>query len=420
MANKNLKTSIGIFPEDWKMFKLINLIETIVDNRGRTVPTSKEGIALIATNCIKEMGVSPVKEKVRYVSKEIYRDWFRGHPKMGDIILVNKGTPGLVCLVPENIDFCIAQDMIALRVKKEIIYNKYLFAFMRSHFFKYQVDGFNVGTTVPHLKKSVIGEILVPLPTMDEQIKIGDFYYNLSLLIEKLRSESEVLKEMSTIFFKRWFLDLADHSKNITNKSNKRKFEKSSLGKIPEGWKVKPLDEIATFLNGLALQKYPPRGKDDLPVIKIREIKQGITNNTDKANSEIKEEYIINNGDLLFSWSGSLEVDFWGEGKGALNQHLFKVSSEEYPLWFIYLWLLKFLPEFRNIAEGKATTMGHIKRKHLSESQVLIPNKNALLEMDSIMGPLIKKIINNKVQSSYLFEIRQTLLPKLLSGELRI
>ena len=126
------ETEIGMIPEDWEIRPLTELISNVVDNRGKTAPTSKDGIALIATNCIKEDGLYPIKDKIRYVSQETYDNWFRDHPKTGDIIIVNKGTPGLVCLVPENVDFCIAQDMVAVRPNDNRVYGKYLFTAMRS------------------------------------------------------------------------------------------------------------------------------------------------------------------------------------------------------------------------------------------------------------------------------------------------
>lgn len=128
----------------------------------------------------------------------------------------------------------------------------------------------------------------------------------------------------------------------------------TSLGEIPKDWRVEGLDSIADFLNGLALQKYPPENqKEFLPVIKIRELKSGITNNTDKANKDIPSQYIIENGDVIFSWSGTLEVVIWCFGKGALNQHLFKVTSNKYPKWFYYQWTLHHLSNFQAIATVK-------------------------------------------------------------------
>jgi type I restriction enzyme S subunit len=132
---------------------LPNLLSFIVDNRGKSVPTADAGIPLIATNCIKNDELYPVFEKVRYLTKETYDSWFRAHPKPGDIIFVNKGTPGRVCLVPDPVNFCIAQDMMAFRVNEEKIYNRYLFAVLRSPQFQAQISNFHVGTMIPHFKK---------------------------------------------------------------------------------------------------------------------------------------------------------------------------------------------------------------------------------------------------------------------------
>ena len=159
----------------------------------------------------------------------------------------------------------------------------------------------------------------------------------------------------------------------------------AELGEIPEEWEVKPLDQIATFLNGLALQKYPPTDGPTLPVIKIAQLRAGHTNGADLANADLPPGYIVHDGDVLFSWSGSLELDVWTGGDGALNQHLFKVTSESLSKWFYYWWVHQHLGEFREIAADKATTMGHIQRRHLREALTVIPNQSLLECMDREM-----------------------------------
>ena len=161
-------------------------------------------------------------------------------------------------------------------------------------------------------------------------------------------------------------------------------------------WEEKSIDEIANFLNGLALQKFPPKGNEFLPVIKIAQLRKNDCEGADKASMSVPPQYIVNDGDILFSWSGSLEVVIWCGGKGALNQHLFRVTSTKYPKWFYYLWTKYHLPEFQEIAAGKATTMGHIQRHHLSAAKVLVPDDNRLQEMDKFMSPLLEKIIFNE------------------------
>jgi type I restriction enzyme S subunit len=197
-------------------------------------------------------------------------------------------------------------------------------------------------------------------------------------------------------------------------------FQESEFGHIPAGWEVRSLDKTAHYLNGLALQKYPPGDGPTLPVIKIAQLRKGDTVGADRCNTNLPPEYIIQDGDVLFSWSGSLEVELWCGGSGALNQHLFKVTSPEFPKWFYYLWTLHHLDEFRLIAADKATTMGHIQRGHLTAARVLIPPRPLLDAMTRTMAPLIEQIIANRIQSRTLARIRDALLPQLLSGKLSL
>jgi type I restriction enzyme S subunit len=197
-------------------------------------------------------------------------------------------------------------------------------------------------------------------------------------------------------------------------------FEDSEVGEIPRGWEVRSLEQIARFLNGLALQRFPPKDDRWLPVIKIAQLRAGTTDGADSASADLDSDYIVEDGDVLFSWSGSLECVLWAGGRGALNQHLFKVTSKDYPKWLYYLWVHRHLAEFRHIAAAKATTMGHIQRHHLSEAKVVLPNQELLKAAGQVIGPLVESIPARRVQSRSLASVRDLLLPKLLSGEIRI
>lgn len=186
-----------------------------------------------------------------------------------------------------------------------------------------------------------------------------------------------------------------------------------------EQYEVSNLSKIATYTNGLSMQKNRPKDDEDsLPVIKIKEMHEGITENTERCSINIKDDVIINNGDILFAWSGTLCMTIWGKGKAGLNQHIFKVTSDKYPKWFYYFWTLKHLDKFKMIAVGKATTMGHIKRGELDVSEVLIPDTEEMQKMDKIMQPIFNKYINNLIQNETLIQLRDTLLPKLMNGEI--
>lgn len=194
----------------------------------------------------------------------------------------------------------------------------------------------------------------------------------------------------------------------------------SELGEIPEGWEVKSLDEIARFVNGLALQKYPPTDGRSLPVIKIAQLRSGNTTGADRASADLDPDYVVNDGDILFSWSGSLECVVWAGGRGALNQHLFKVVPRHYPRWLCYFGVHAHLDEFRRIAAGKATTMGHIQRHHLSQATLAVPPPSPLGVMDSYISPIFESFWKHRLESRTLAALRDALLPKLISGELRV
>ena len=169
---------------DCNKVPITELLSFIVDNRGRTVPTASSGYKLIATNCVTNNTLFPVYEKIRYLNEETYRTWFRAHPIPGDILFVNKGTPGRVCLVPDPVDFCIAQDMIALHADESKIYPKYLFAVLRSREIQEQIYNTNVGDVIPHFKKQFMNRLLIPVPDRCIQESIGNLYYELSLKME--------------------------------------------------------------------------------------------------------------------------------------------------------------------------------------------------------------------------------------------
>ena len=249
--------------------------------------------------------------------------------------------------------------------------------------------------------------------------------------ITLLRETNATLEAIAQALFKSWFVDFdpvrakmegcaPEGMDDATAALFPDAFEASELGAVPRGWSVRSLDEIATYLNGLALQKFPPTGQDDLPVIKIAQLRKGDSFGADKASRSIKPEYIIQNGDVLFSWSGSLEVEIWCGGEGALNQHLFKVTSARFPKWFYFLWTRHHLEHFRQVAASKATTMGHIQRSHLTAAKVVVPPDDIIHLVDGVLAPILQMMIENALQAQTLATLRDTLLPRLISGQLSI
>lgn len=236
--------------------------------------------------------------------------------------------------------------------------------------------------------KKDFGNLEFEIPSFEEQNYISG---KLNLLDRKIELNNQIndnLGALLTNIFKKYMIN--------------DDFEKSNL------------TQIANYKNGLAMQKYRPNSNEEsLPVLKIKELNQGNTDDSsDRCSANLDNSVIANTGDIIFSWSGTLLVKNWTGDKAGLNQHLFKVTSNKYPAWFIYEWTKYHLLRFQAIAAGKATTMGHIKRSDLKSSLVYIPSQLFLEKMDSQLAPIYSQRLNLIKENQQLWKLKQTLLNK--------
>lgn len=282
-----------------------------------------------------------------------------------------------------------------------------------------------------------IADYEIPEFSSLERSGIGGVLSSMDNLISNNRRVNQALEAMVRTLFKAWFVDFEPVRAKMEGRWQRGqslpglpahlydifpdRLVESELGEIPEGWELRSLDSIANYLNGLALQKFPPESEDEfLPVIKITQLRAGNTTWADRASAKIRPEYVVVDGDVLFSWSGSLEVEVWNGGPGALNQHLFKVTSDTVPKWFYFFATRHHLSDFRAIAAGKATTMGHIQRKHLTEARIAVAPPDSMKRFDAVIASQFDQMVSNAQQSRALAQLRDTLLPQLISGELRV
>lgn len=251
------------------------------------------------------------------------------------------------------------------------------------------------------VQTDVVQNLEIMVPDYEEQKRISGI---LKSLDDKIAANTEVNK------------NLLEQAQSIFTQ------EFLMFDRIPDGWQESSLLGIADYLNGLAMQKYRPKDDEQgLPVLKIKELRQGSCDfNSELCSPSIKPEYIVHDGDVIFSWSGSLLVDLWCGGTCGLNQHLFKVTSSTYDKWFYYAWTNHHLQKFTAIAADMATTMGHIKREELSKAEVLIPSQSDYDRIGGLLAPLYDLVIANRIENRKLASLRDELLPQLMSGQLDV
>lgn len=450
---------------EWRTMTLNQAGVILIDCDHKTPKAVDHGQPYIGIPQLKNGRIS--LEGARLISAEDFSHWRRkALPMPNDVILSRRCNPGETAYVPEGLNIALGQNLVLLRATNENVYPPFLRWLAQGPAWWTQVNNFiNVGAVFDSLKCADIPNFLVCLPPYNEQIKISEILYSLDKRIQINEFINQTIEKMVQALFKSWFIDFEPVKAKIAvleaggsqeeatlaamtvisgkNADALKVFERenpeqcaelkataelfpsavqeSELGEIPAGWSIKPLDEIAVYQNGLALQKFRPENENDfLPVVKIAQLKKGFADSEEKASPNIKPECIIDNGDVIFSWSGSLMVDIWCGGKAALNQHLFKVSSTNYPKWIYYKYTTHHLNEFQRIAEAKAVTMGHIKREHLSQAKCVIPPSDTISTFTPFFEPLLNRIISNRLECKQFDKIRNNLLPKLLSGEITL
>lgn len=387
---------------EWEIKKLGDLCNISSSKRIFAKEYCSKGIPFYRGKEIIEKHKGNAVSTELFISEERYAEIKERNdvPKIGDILLSSVGTLGVPWLVDEEKFYFKDGNLTWLRVGEELD-NKFLYLWLCSPKAKQQINAKCIGSTQKAITIETLSKFDICIPSIDTQRKISKILFAIINKIVLNKKVNDNLKQQAQEIFNERFINMAS---------------------IPIGWKTGNLLDIADYLNGLAMQKYRPKDRQSgLPVLKIKELRQGsCDSNSELCSLSIKPEYIIQDGDVIFSWSGSLLVDLWCGGTCGLNQHLFKVTSQRYDKWFYYLWTNYHLDRFISVAADKATTMGHIKREELSKAEVLIPSTSDYEEISVLMKPIIDLIIANRVENRQLAQLRDELLPKLMSGEIDV
>lgn len=315
----------------------------------------------------------------------------------------------------ESEDYVVSTKLMVLRPKNNDILPKYLYYFLTSEesLRHLQEVAESRSGTFPQITFSEVKEMVINLPPLKEQQRIVEVIDSLTEKIELNLKINETLEEMAMALYKHWFVDFGPFQDG--------EFVESELGMIPKGWRVISCYDLANYINGKAFKTNQLVDNDGLPVIKIAELKSGITNSTKFYNGDIEPKYLLQNGDILFAWSASLGVFIWAKGKAVLNQHIFNVKPNgTLSKSMIYFTLKNIIQEFIEIAASRATTMGHITKEHLIDKKIALPPDELLVKVDEKMSNYYQMILSNMLEVERLTQIRDYLLPRLLSGEIDV
>ena len=341
----------------------------------------------------------------------------------GDILIANI-RPYLKKVWFADIDGGASSDVLVFRAKEGHSPSFLYAVLLQDSFFDYVMQGAK-GSKMPRGDKEQILRYEMPILSCSEE-SIGTFFLNLDQKIRLNEQINQNLEAMAKQLYDYWFVQFDfpnEEGKPYKSSGGEMLWNEKLKRKIPVGWHCGNLFEIAVFTNGLACQKFRPKDNEvPLPVIKIREMHDGISVDTEKVTSNIPESVKVYNGDVLFSWSASLEVMLWAYGLGGLNQHIFKVTSaNDFPKSFYYFQLLDYVDVFKKMAEARKTTMGHITQDHLQQSTIAIPdNKDIADKFEELISPIFRQIIKLQEEISNLTKQRDKLLPLLMNGQVSV
>ena len=348
----------------------------------------------------------------------------------GDLVIAmteqTRGLLGSSVIVPED-EMLLHNQRIGLVTCDEAKVDKLFLAYLFNvSYVRNQIENSASGTKIKHTSPEKIGEVIVRIPErIEDQQNIASLLVALDAKIDLNSRICAELEAMARTLYDYWFVqfDFPDeHGRPYRSSGGEMVWCQELKKEIPKGWKMGDLYDIAEYINGLACQNYrPSEGEASLPVIKIKEMHEGISAETELVSANIPEKNIVEDGDILFSWSATLEAMYWAGGRGGLNQHIFKVVPKQgYPKEFVYHQISAYINHFVKMAESRKTTMGHITSDHLAQSRIVLPPIQVLTRFQALSAVAHERIIRVKKENRELTQLRDWLLPMLMNGQARV
>lgn len=332
------------------------------------------------------------------------------------------GLLGETARIPEDNKYIQSGDVGHVIPNKQYLDDSFAYYLLASPAIKKQLGAAAQQTKIRHTSPDKIKDCIAWIPKLEYQQKAGKILDKLNDEIKNNKAISAKLESLAKTIYDYWFLQFDfpnEEGKPYRSSGGKMVWNEELKREIPEGWRVGNLYNIAKFINGLACQKYRPiDAAHKLPVVKIKEMHDGITDETEYVRDDISNKNIINDGDIIFSWSATLETTIWNGGRAGLNQHIFKViPANGFTKYYVFQQLSAYIINFQLMAESRKTTMGHITTDHLNQSKIVLPPNSMVEKYDNIVSSLFEQITKLAEENQQLASLRDFLLPLLMNGQ---
>jgi type I restriction enzyme, S subunit len=401
--------SPAVDPKDpWPRCRL----DDLVDDRGITYGVVQpgqpqhDGIPILRVANLTPAGLR--LNDVLRIDPTIAEKYGRSKLIGDEVVITLVGSVGQVAVVPSELaGWNVARAVGVIPVRPDVP-SRWVAWCLRCPEVQRYLDA-RLNTTVQStLNLRDLASVEIPMPPPQSIRRIASVLEALDDKIASNQRLAMLLEEATAATFKARFVDFLGIEE----------FEQHGTARTPKGWEVGGLNDVGRFVNGKAFTKDANGG--GRAILRIRELNSGIDGNTPRSDTGASDDHIASVDDILFAWSGSLGVYRWSGPESLINQHIFKVIPDGWPAWFVYGWIQEHMPEFRAIAQDKATTMGHIQRRHLAEAVVPIPDDETISEADDVLKWLDEHRRTLVAEAGALRAVRDRLLPKLISGEMRV
>ena len=414
------QTEIGEVPREWKVDNINSYLSKIIDYRGKTPKKSAFGIITLSAKSIKNGKID--YSKVYFISEETFKKWERrGKPKIGDVLLTTEGPLGEVAqLDRENI--AISQRLLVLRGKKELLDNTYLKYYLMSPIGQHELLSRATGTAVEGIKQSEFRQLLLVLPSFEEQSRIATVLSWFDNLIENKKRQNEILEKTAMAIFKSWFVDFEPFKDEEFIYNNELDRE------IPKEWEVKNMGNVAYIESGNNAPQDESYFKNaKYPFVRVKHMADGATiESCDYINAKAINDYklkLFSEGSIIIQKSGEslkkARVNLLPFNATVVNHiAIFDYKRNKNIRGYLFCWLKRILKEL--IEAQRGTSLPYIKLQDIQDKPLLLSPPPILHRFHELVEPLFKKIITNQKEIMVLKKTRDALLPKLVFGKLRV